>query len=424
MSALDRLKNRAGPVKEGTVDVPLNKLRFDPTQPRKAFHHVDGRVEKDSEEYIEELATAIDSEGLIHPITVQENGDGTYTVIVGECRTRAHLFLKRETIKATIRNDLVQPAQRLLFQLSENVNRKDLSDYELALSIKLLLTGQPGVPPLKQVDIAKSQGKSEGWVSRFVKFADDELQRTWVLTGIADTVEKVYRLSTLAKPLQLDIQRRVLLPEGDLNRLEKPLNREVIDQLTRTYKAREKGGPESTMAPAPAPAPVESPDPYVAPTSLPAAPSNSVHANTGNSSLSDAVIDEALMQAAAEGKADRAPPVSHKADAQPTAGGYQLDADARSKILGSAGEAVTEGEAKGRGAVRPPVNCRLTLAGILSLAKAVNDNPELRKSIETLVCELNIPGPLASLIANEFTGHLVDEREVTAVLQTEMAKLR
>src|ERR1035441_6207135 len=72
---------------ERGIDIPLNKIRFDTTQPRKAFHHLDGRIAEKDEAYIEELAQSIQKNSLIQAITVQEVGDGTYSVVVGECRT-------------------------------------------------------------------------------------------------------------------------------------------------------------------------------------------------------------------------------------------------------------------------------------------------------------------------------------------------
>lgn len=416
MSAIDRLKGRAGPVSsERVVEIPLSKIRFDATQPRKAFHHIDGRVAKQDEEYIAELAEAIKFEGLIHAITVHELGDGTYQVVVGECRTRAHLLLGKPTIRAVIRNDLTDAARRLLFQLSENVNRQDLTDYELALSIKELMAGRDGVPPMKQVQIAQAMGKSEGWVSRFVKFGDDDLQRVWFQSGIADTVEKLYRLSTLPMPLQLDIQRRVGLAEGDPDRLEKPLNRDVIDKLTRAAKVKEK--PAGADVAPHVPAPVLEREPATTP------PADQGSTKSGTGLDQGDVIGEALSQAAAEGLADRSsPPTKESNPAPPTQKEYQLAPDARAAILGSVPQALVGGGE--RETVRPQVNCRVSLANILAFAEVAKGNKEVHASISNLWCDVIIPGPLAQLIANELTGAIVDDREVPAVVQNELTKLR
>jgi ParB/RepB/Spo0J family partition protein len=142
LSALEKLSARAKPVAvdEGkAVAIPLDKIRFDPTQPRQAFHHPDGRIAEDDEASLDELAQSIESQGLIHPITVEPIGDGTYRVVVGERRTRAYLKLGRTTIEAKIRDDLTNPKKRLIYQVAENVNRKDLTDADMAMSIRSLM---------------------------------------------------------------------------------------------------------------------------------------------------------------------------------------------------------------------------------------------------------------------------------------------
>lgn len=426
MSALGKLQARANAssvASERVVEIPLNKIRFDPTQPRKAFHHIDGQVAQKDEDYIAELAESIKHEKLIHAITVQEMGDGTFLVVVGECRTRAHIKLGWPTIRGVIRNDLTDPAQRLLFQLSENVNRQDLTDYELALSIKELMAGTETTRPMKQVEIAAAMGKSEGWVSRFVKFGDENLQRLWYKSGIADTVEKLYRLSTLPMALQVDIQRRVELPEGDPDRLEKPLNRDIIDKLIRSAKAG-KAEKNRAVQPDDTPAPMQA-----APQSAPAPDAGGeapvIAPVAGNGVDKDDVIGQAFSQAAEAGRAARPSPAKPM-DAAPAQEGYQLPPEARAAILGSVPKAGagSHDSSEPREAVQPPVNCRVSMASVLALPAAVQANKEVREAIAALWCDVSIPGPLAQLLANELVGVIVDDREVPAVVQTELSKLR
>lgn len=420
--ALSRLANRAAATTTGVereILIPLDKIRFDSTQPRKAFHTLDGRVAEKDEEALRELAASIDQNGLIEAITVQEEADGSYQIVVGERRTRAHLLLGRPTIRSIVRNDLKSPGLRLIYQLAENVNREDLTDAELASSIRSLMEGdkENGVEKMSQAEVAAHLGKSEGWVTRFVKYGDEELQRKWVQSGIADTVEKVYRLSILPVPLQVDILRRVALPEGDAERLEKPLNRSVIDALALEAKR------EKLRTPA-APAPV-APRPAVAASDNGEGGSQAgVNENefpaTGGVATNDA-IGQALAEAAAAGRSNAESIPSHTNNVS-SSSEYSLPSEARAAILGGAA-AVNEAGSKSVAPVEPPVNCRITLTNVAALLGVLEDDKTLLEAAKPLRCDLSIPGPLAKQIANLLIGVIVADHEVPAVIQTELSKL-
>lgn len=422
-SSLDRLNKRAMAVGavpgEREIEVPLDKIRFDPKQPRQTFHALDGQVPKDAQEWIDELAGSIKTQGLIQSITVQEMLDGTYMVVIGESRTRAHMKLGLATIRAKVRNDLTDRGKRLLFQLTENVTRKDLTDHELSLSIRVLMKGGDGVEPMSQIEIATMLSKSEGWVTRFVKFGDEDLQRLWVKTGIADTVEKVYRLSTLPVAAQVDIQRRVELAQGNPDRLEKPLNRNIIDALLRDAKRYK---PQVAIA---------SPVARSSETSaLPAqrnAGANGTADETTYGVAGDDSMGQAFAHAAADGQHGSGPSAPIAASAPSSATRYTLDPAARAALQGSATAAVNAGNAAEntgpREAVQAPVNCRVTVASLLALVDQLKSNGDLDTALKRVQCDLLVPGAVAQLIANSLVGIVVDHREVPATLQAALAKL-
>lgn len=415
LSALEKLGRRAAPVAvdEGkAVAIPLDKIRFDPTQPRQAFHHPDGRVAEDDEKGLDEMAQSIEEHGLIHPITVEPIGDGTYRVVVGERRTRAYLKLGRTTIQAKIRDDLTNPKKRLVYQVAENVNRKDLTDDDMAKSIRSLMEGTPEVEPMTQTQIAKALGKSEGWVSRYVKFGDEEQQRLWVQTGIADTVEKLYRLSILPMPVQADIQRRVQLPEDDPEHLAKPLNRTVIDELAREAKAAKK-------APL---APPRSPEEPQAPTHTAQQGAGASSAAVGDGIPNDPV-SRAFAEMAEHGRMRDTEPQNEgtqKPAAASTIGsGYKLPEGDRAKILGAASVTLNKSE---KAAAQPPVSVRVPVASLQALLQKLE--PADQEILAGMQLSINLPGPFAERIANVLTGVVVDASEVPAVVQNELVKLQ
>ena len=271
---------------------------------------------------------------------------------------------------------------------------------------------------MSQVQIAKTLGKSEGWVSRFVKFGDEELQRLWVKTGIADTVEKLYRLSILPKSMQVDIMRRVELPEDDPEFLEKPLLRDVIDTMTREAKIAKiapKAGQNQPSQPAPvATTPAAVPDTAAGPREYAVDDGHSIPDPIG-----EGLAAEVIAAHTQQHVADKLPAVVPPTDK------YQLPEAARAAILGMVppGSSDVIGGTVSREAIEPPVNCRVSIGSIVALLEVLKSNEQARSAIDGVRCELNIPGPLAQLISNELTGIIVDRKEVPAILQIELAKL-
>lgn len=426
LARMNALSKRVEPVASNSreMQIPLNKIVFDKDQPRSDFHHVDGQVEQTKQLSLEELAQSISENGQIEPITVESLKDGTYRVLVGERRTRAHLMLGLQTIRASINDSLVDgdPKDRLLFQLAENVNRDDLTEADMARNIQKLMKSEDGSPSMTQTQIAKKLGKSEGWVSRYVRYGDEELQRLWVETGIADTVENLYRISVLPKHVQVDVQRRVLLDEADPEFLPRPLPRTVIDGLAKDAKTAKKAGnaglPKTqpdTVPKASSAAPVSSEMPPAS--ANPGADKQSPAA--GSTSLQDATKDEVaerFAQLAAEGQAgqqqDAAKPVLKTDDGA----AYTLPEQERADILKKAQVAVENSTT-----AQPPVSVRLNMASFQKLLETLE--PEEVADLNAVSLSLTLPGPLAQRIANTLAGVIVDPTEVPSVVQNEMGKL-
>ena len=442
-SALDRLSKRSATAPtERVVDIPLDKVRFDPSQPRKAFHTIDGVVAEKDATYIDELAESIKDKGLIQPVVVKELDDGTYVVVVGECRTRAHLKLELPTIRAIVRNTLTDANKLLMYQLAENVQRQNLTDDELALAIRDLMKGSDDLKPMSQTEIAQALGKSEGWVSRFVKFGDQELQRLWVKSGIVDTVEKLYRLSILPKAVQVDVLRRVNLDKSDPDWLEKPILREVIDKLGQKFKIEKAAEKIRAQSGSDAGHDARVAAPAVAARQVPATavPERQVREysqsgeavpvdSAGVGDSTDAV--GAAFVADIVSKYDGVPAVARSdAVASPVQSvlsssneKYQLPDTARAEILGMVPVAGTAGGPSGRDPVQAPVRCRVSVSNLLALVNTLNAQNELIGQVNDIQCDINIPGYLAQLLANELVGVIVDKKEVASNLQMQLTKL-
>lgn len=146
----------------GEIQIPLQKLKANPNQPRKFF----------DEAALDELAASIREHGIIQPIIVEDNGDGTYIIVAGERRSRAAKMAGLKEVPAIIRN--YSSERRLEVALIENVQRSDLNPVEEAMAYRKLmeLTG------LSQEDTAARVGKNRSTVAnalRLLKLPKDML---------------------------------------------------------------------------------------------------------------------------------------------------------------------------------------------------------------------------------------------------------
>ncbi len=151
MSVDDSLNSNNAPSSINEVDI--DQIHVNPTQPRKDF----------DEQSLKELADSIRTIGIIQPITLRQEDDGSYMIIAGERRFRASQMAGRITIPAYIRkasdDDVMEMA------LVENIQREDLNAIEVALAYQQLQTKSN----LTQEELAQRVGKSRASVANFMR---------------------------------------------------------------------------------------------------------------------------------------------------------------------------------------------------------------------------------------------------------------
>ncbi|WP_455285791.1 ParB/RepB/Spo0J family partition protein [Cupriavidus necator] len=134
--------------------IRLDRIDPSPFQPRLTF----------SEETIRDLAESIAAIGLTQPVTVRATGD-RFQLIAGERRLRAHRLLNRPTIEALVVD--VDDGQSAAMALSENIDRSDLSDFEIAEGMRLLEARFP-----KRAHLAKALNLARSELYRYLAFRD------------------------------------------------------------------------------------------------------------------------------------------------------------------------------------------------------------------------------------------------------------
>jgi ParB/RepB/Spo0J family partition protein len=146
--------------KMNVQDIPLSKIWNDNDfNCREKVESVD----------VMELAKRIQREGLMHAVTVApltpEQREASpdprfeYRLVAGYRRFQAHRILGYTEIPSNIRTDMVDEKTQRLFNLSENLHRKELGLLEEVAAIR----------PLKELgmtekDIANELSRSRGWV--------------------------------------------------------------------------------------------------------------------------------------------------------------------------------------------------------------------------------------------------------------------
>ncbi|MDR9777658.1 ParB/RepB/Spo0J family partition protein [Rhizobium hidalgonense] len=134
--------------------IALNLIDPNPFQPRKQF----------TEKELQSLATSIKESGLLQPVSVRQLDD-RYQLISGERRLRAHHILNKTTIEALIIPTTDE--EMGILALAENIDRQDLSDYEIGQALRQIESLFPSKKKL-----AESVGLNREDMYRYFAFED------------------------------------------------------------------------------------------------------------------------------------------------------------------------------------------------------------------------------------------------------------
>lgn len=110
-----------------TVSLPIEEILPNREQPRKQF----------DEEALSELSASIAQHGVLQPLLVRPQPDGTYQLVAGERRWRAARMAGLHEVPVVVREMNEQEAAELA--LIENLQREDLNPMEEALGYRTLM---------------------------------------------------------------------------------------------------------------------------------------------------------------------------------------------------------------------------------------------------------------------------------------------
>lgn len=139
------------------VKVKISALSQNPYQPRKSMDY----------EQIKGLSNSIAQSGLLQPILISsiENNPHEFYIVAGHRRVEATKLLEEEFISAIVIN--MDDKALEVNALVENIQRENLTSIEEAFAIKSLISSG-----IKQVELAKTLGKSKAVISTFMKISN------------------------------------------------------------------------------------------------------------------------------------------------------------------------------------------------------------------------------------------------------------
>ena len=147
------LSSASGDRKTGENFIALEKIKANPNQPRKDFDETE----------LAELADSIRQQGIIQPLIVEDEEDGTYTIIAGERRFRAAQMAGLSQVPVVFRK--YSDEKRMAVSLIENIQRSNLNPIDEASAYKQLMD----LGGLSQDEVASRVGKNRTTVANALR---------------------------------------------------------------------------------------------------------------------------------------------------------------------------------------------------------------------------------------------------------------
>ncbi|MDD2180817.1 MAG: ParB/RepB/Spo0J family partition protein [Bacilli bacterium] len=200
------------------VELNLDDILPNRFQPRIKF----------DEKAINELASSIKEHGVIQPILVRKMGD-KYEIIAGERRYKASVIAGKETIPSIVNN--LDDKESAEVALIENIQRKDLTPIEEAISYKKILD----MGYLNQESLATKLDKTQSTISNKLRLLNlnEEIQEALLDNMISErharSLLRVENKEEQNKMLDRIVAERLTVRQTDLE-IDKLLNiNEIIE---------------------------------------------------------------------------------------------------------------------------------------------------------------------------------------------------
>lgn len=197
------------------VELDLNDILPNRFQPRIKFN----------EESIIELSESIKEHGVLQPIIVRPIGD-KYEIVTGERRYKASVLAGLKTIPTRILD--VNDKDSAEIALIENVQRKDLTPIEEAISYKKILD----MGYLTQEQLASKLGRSQSTIANKIRLLNlcDEVQEALMEEKISERhARSLLRLEKSS--MQRDMLKRIIKERLTVRKVDDEIKKILDDQV-------------------------------------------------------------------------------------------------------------------------------------------------------------------------------------------------
>ncbi|WP_294375681.1 ParB/RepB/Spo0J family partition protein [uncultured Clostridium sp.] len=214
LSALipEDVKVESEEIKEGKMMIPLNKIKNDNNQPRKAFDN----------DKIVELTESIKTHGIIQPLILRKSDDESYIIVAGERRWRAAKMAGLKEVPAIIME--LSEMDVLEISLIENIQRQDLNPIEEALAYKKLINDFK----ITQEDLSKRIGKSRTAITNTMRLINlDSRVQQYIIEGIISEGHGRALLGIKDEEVQYELSQKVIDENLSVRELERMVKKIV-----------------------------------------------------------------------------------------------------------------------------------------------------------------------------------------------------
>jgi ParB family chromosome partitioning protein len=196
----------------GLREVPVEAIRPNPRQPRARF----------DEQELQELAQSIRQHGVLQPVLVSQQADGSFQLITGERRWRAAQLAGLPSVPALVKE--TTPRASLELALVENIQRRDLNPLEEAQAYRQLLDEHG----LTQEQLGQRIGKSRVSITNTLRLLNlpGDVRLALASASITEGHARAILMAN-SEPQQLQLLERVLgqhLSVRDTEALARKLN--------------------------------------------------------------------------------------------------------------------------------------------------------------------------------------------------------
>lgn len=201
-----------------TITVELSKVHADPQNPRQEFDPLE----------LAKLEASIKRNGILSPLSVEEDGKGTYLLVDGERRFRASTNLKLKDIPVNVMPKM-SDLERLVTRFHLQEQHSNWNAFEKANAIKYFLQEMK----MSTFEIASTLGLQGGDVERLILVSALSKRTATAIANRKLPFEWIVELGRISKSVHDEGQR------GDVeNALLEKIDKKIVLRARELRKYR------------------------------------------------------------------------------------------------------------------------------------------------------------------------------------------